>query len=58
MPFSEPLEHLGFWSLVVVVKSAALRLRIDPARAHVPLARLRALACARRRASAHRADAA
>ncbi len=47
MPFSEPLANLGFWSLVVVVKSAELRLRIDPARAHVPLSRLRAMACAR-----------
>ncbi len=41
MPFSEPLENLGFWSLVAVVKSAALRARLDPARAQIPLARLR-----------------
>jgi thiamine kinase-like enzyme len=47
MPFREPLENLGFWSVVVVVKSAVLRLRMDPGRAHVPLARLRAMACAR-----------
>jgi thiamine kinase-like enzyme len=47
MPFSEPLENLGFWSLVVVVKSAVLRLRVDPARAQVPLTRLRAMAYAR-----------
>jgi thiamine kinase-like enzyme len=42
-PFSEPLEHVAFWELVVVVKSARLRLRIDPARAPTPLARLRTL---------------
>jgi aminoglycoside phosphotransferase (APT) family kinase protein len=42
-PLSEPLEHVAFWELVVVVKSARLRLRIDPARVEAPLARLRAL---------------
>jgi aminoglycoside phosphotransferase (APT) family kinase protein len=47
LPFSEPLGNLAFWSLVAVVKSAVLRLRIDPERAHVPLTRLRAMACAR-----------
>lgn len=44
LSFSEPLAALDFWGLVVLVKSAALRVRIDPARAHVPLERLRALA--------------
>jgi hypothetical protein len=43
MPFSEPLEHFGFWSLVAVVKSAALRSRLDPARARIPLDRLRSI---------------
>lgn len=46
LPLCEPLEHLGFWSLVVLVKSAVLRWQSDPERAHVPLGRLRALACA------------
>jgi thiamine kinase-like enzyme len=44
MPFLEPLETLGFWSVVAVVKSAAIRLRWDRARAHVPLDRLRRMA--------------
>jgi Phosphotransferase enzyme family len=44
MPFSEPLETLGFWSIATVAQSAALRLRVDRARAHVPLDRLRRMA--------------
>jgi aminoglycoside phosphotransferase len=44
MPFAEPLETLGFWSIIAVVKSAALRLRMDQARAQVPLDRLRRMA--------------
>ncbi len=43
-PFAEPLEYLGFWSIVAVVKSAALRLRVDRGGAHVPLDRLRLMA--------------
>jgi aminoglycoside phosphotransferase (APT) family kinase protein len=41
MPLAEPVETLGFWSIVAVVKSAALRLRMDQGRAHVPFERLR-----------------
>jgi len=40
----EPLASFGFWSLVAVVKSAELRLRLDRGRAHVPLDRLRRMA--------------
>jgi len=43
-PFAEPLETFGFWSVVAVAHSAALRLRKDRARAHVPLDRLRRMA--------------
>ena len=43
---SEPLDAFAFWQRVVLVKSAALRQRIDPTRAHVPLDRLRELAAA------------
>jgi hypothetical protein len=46
MPFREALDQLAFWQRVVLVKSAALRLRLDPARAQVPLARVRTLASA------------
>jgi len=41
---TEPLETLGFWSIVAVVQSAALRLQVDRARVHVPLDRLRRMA--------------
>jgi len=41
MPLTEPLETLDFWSIVVLVQSAALRLRQDGARAYIPLDRLR-----------------
>jgi thiamine kinase-like enzyme len=44
MPFAEPLDTLGFWGVVAVVRSAALRLRVDPGRAHVPLDRLHRIA--------------
>lgn len=43
----EPFETLGFWSIVVLVQSAALRLQMDRARAHVPLDRLRGMAVER-----------
>ena len=43
-PFTEPLETFDFWSVVAVVHSAAIRLRKDRARAHVPLDRLRRMA--------------
>lgn len=38
---TEPLETVGFWRLVAVVHSAALRLQVDRARVHVPLDCLR-----------------
>jgi thiamine kinase-like enzyme len=41
---TEPLDTLGFWSVVAVAHSAALRLRKDRRRAHVPLDRLRRMA--------------
>lgn len=44
MPFAEPLQTFGFWSIVAVVHSAALRLRTDRARAYVPLDCLRRMA--------------
>jgi hypothetical protein len=44
MPFAEPLDTLGFWGVVAVARSAALRLRMDPGRAYVPLDRLRRMA--------------
>jgi hypothetical protein len=44
MPFAEPLDTLGFWGVVAVIRSAALRLRMDPDRAYVPLDRLRRMA--------------
>jgi hypothetical protein len=44
VPFAEPLDTLGFWGVVAVVRSVALRLRMDPGRAHVPLDRLRRIA--------------
>lgn len=43
-PLAEPIDTLGFWGIVAVAKSAALRLRLDPGRAHVPLQRLRRMA--------------
>jgi thiamine kinase-like enzyme len=43
-PLAEPLETLGFWSIVALVQSAALRLRQDRVRAQVPLDRLRRMA--------------
>jgi aminoglycoside phosphotransferase (APT) family kinase protein len=42
--FRDPLDTLPFFRLVAVVKSAALRLRMDPTRAQDPLRRLRELA--------------
>lgn len=39
-PTPEPVETLGFWSIIAVVNSAALRLRTAPERVHVPLRRL------------------
>ena len=44
LPFAETASELAFWQRVVLIKSATLRLRSDPARAHVPLARLSGLA--------------
>jgi thiamine kinase-like enzyme len=44
IPLTEPIETLGFWSIVALVQSAALRVRQDRARAHVPLDRLRGMA--------------
>jgi len=43
MPVAGPLDTLGFWSIVALAQSAALRLRNDRTRAHVPLDRLREL---------------
>jgi len=43
-PSPEPLETLAFWSLVAVVKSAALRLRFDRGHAALPLALLSRMA--------------
>ncbi len=43
---AEPLTSLGFWRIVALAHSAALRLRMDRTRAHVPLERLRQLAVA------------
>lgn len=44
MSFREPLDTIGFWSIVAVTHSAALRLRADRARAYIPLERLRQMA--------------
>jgi aminoglycoside phosphotransferase (APT) family kinase protein len=44
MPFAEPLDSFGFWAVAAVVRSAALRLRMDPGRARVPLDRLHRMA--------------
>jgi hypothetical protein len=44
IPLTEPLATLGFWRIVALVQSAALRLRNDRARAHVPLDCLRRMA--------------
>jgi thiamine kinase-like enzyme len=41
---TEPLETVGFWGLVAVVHSAALRLQVDRTRVHAPLDRLRQMA--------------
>jgi len=41
--FREPERDFAFWQRVVLLRSASLRLRIDPARAQVPLERLREL---------------
>jgi len=52
---TEPLETIGFWSIVAVAHSAALRLRVDRARVRIPLDRLRRMAIAldERRTSSH-----
>ena len=44
LPFSEPLDSFRFWQIVAVTRAAALRLRVYPARAGVPIACLRTLA--------------
>lgn len=44
IPFTDPVETLDFWSVVVLAQSAALRLRQDQARAHMPLSYLRQMA--------------
>ena len=41
MPHEDALRHFAFWALVATLKSAVFRLRLDPARAHVPIERLR-----------------
>jgi hypothetical protein len=41
MPHEDALRHFAFWALVATLKSTVLRLRLDPARAHVPIERLR-----------------
>jgi aminoglycoside phosphotransferase (APT) family kinase protein len=41
MPHQDALRHFAFWALVATLKSAVLRLWLDPARAHVPIERLR-----------------
>jgi aminoglycoside phosphotransferase (APT) family kinase protein len=41
MPYEDTLRHFAFWALVATLKSAILLLRLDPARAHVPIERLR-----------------
>ena len=38
---SDALQHFAFWTLVATLKSAVVLLRLDPARAHVSLERLR-----------------
>ncbi len=41
MPHEDALRHFAFWALVATLKSAVLRLQLDPARAHVSIERLR-----------------
>jgi thiamine kinase-like enzyme len=41
MPHDDALRHFAFWALVATLKSAAVLLRLDPARAHVSIQRLR-----------------
>ena len=41
MPHGDALRHFAFWALVATLKSAVLRLHLDPARAHVSIERLR-----------------
>lgn len=41
MPHEDTLRHFAFWALVATLKSAVLRLLLDPGRAHVPIERLR-----------------
>lgn len=41
MPHEDALRHFAFWALVATLKSAALHLRMDTARAHAPIACLR-----------------
>ena len=41
MPHDDALRHFAFWALVATLKSAVVWLQLDPARAHVSIARLR-----------------
>jgi aminoglycoside phosphotransferase (APT) family kinase protein len=41
MPHEDALRHFAFWGLVATLKSAALRLDLDPARVRVPIECLR-----------------
>ena len=41
MPQDDALPHLAFWAIVATLKSAVLRLQLEPQRAHLPIARLR-----------------
>lgn len=41
MPHDDALRHFAFWVLVATLKSAVVLLRLDPARAHVSIERLR-----------------
>ena len=52
-PSREPLETIPFWRLVAVVKSAALRLRVDRRLARTPLALLARMAAGRDLCAAH-----
>jgi hypothetical protein len=41
MPHDDALRHFAFWALVATLKGSLLLSRLNPARAHVALERLR-----------------